>query len=64
MPLSTAPTPSGPLLSRRNMLQVGVALGGGLIVGFVAPGLAAPPAVPGFAPTPSFASTPPARSPW
>ncbi|CAN5817122.1 xanthine dehydrogenase family protein molybdopterin-binding subunit [soil metagenome] len=50
MPLSTPPMPSGPLLSRRNMLQVGVALGGGLIVGFVAPGLAAAPAVSGFAP--------------
>ena len=50
MPVSTAPTPAGPLLSRRTMLQVGAALGGGLIVGFVAPVLAAGPAASGFAP--------------
>jgi isoquinoline 1-oxidoreductase beta subunit len=50
MPVSTAPTPAGPLLSRRSLLQVGAVLGGGLIVGFVAPGLAAAPAVSGFAP--------------
>ena len=50
MPVSTAPTPAGPILSRRAMLQVGAALGGGLLVGFVAPGLAAEAATLGFAP--------------
>lgn len=50
MTISTAPASTGPLLSRRAVLQVGAAIGGGLIVGFVAPGLAAAPAVSGFAP--------------
>jgi isoquinoline 1-oxidoreductase beta subunit len=47
---STAPTPAGPAFSRRTLLQVGLALGGGLLVGFIAPGLAAGPAASGFAP--------------
>ncbi|MEN2792511.1 molybdopterin cofactor-binding domain-containing protein [Sphingomonas oligophenolica] len=55
MPVSAAPTPAAPLLTRRAMLQVGAALGGGLLVGFVGPGLAAEPEgstarVSGFAP--------------
>ncbi|MDB5583815.1 MAG: Aldehyde dehydrogenase, partial [Bradyrhizobium sp.] len=54
MNVFTAATPASPAFSRRSLLQIGAVLGGGLIVGFVAPGLeAATPAsgaVSGFAP--------------
>jgi len=51
MPVSTAPSPTGPTISRRTLLQVGAAVGGGLLVGFLAPGgEAAEPQVSGFAP--------------
>ncbi len=41
---------AGPDLSRRTLLQVGAAVGGGLMVGFVARSGAAQPVVTGFAP--------------
>lgn len=51
MSATTAPTSTGPTLSRRHLLQVGAAVGGGLLVGFVAPGImSAEAAAPGFAP--------------
>jgi isoquinoline 1-oxidoreductase beta subunit len=50
MNVFTAPRPAAPTLSRRTLLQAGAVLGGGLIVGFVAPGLEAAPTVSGFAP--------------
>ena len=51
MSVATASSPAGPVLSRRTLLQVGAAVGGGLIVGFIAPGgMAAEPAATGSAP--------------
>jgi len=51
MSVSTAAPHAGPTLSRRTLLQVGAAVGGGLLVGFLAPGgEAAEPQVSGFAP--------------
>src|ERR1700741_4778186 len=51
MSVSTVPSPTGPTLSRPTLRQGGAAVGGGLLVGFLAPGgEAAEPQVSGFAP--------------
>jgi isoquinoline 1-oxidoreductase beta subunit len=49
MTVSTVDTPTGPALSRRALLQVGMAAGGALLVGFIAPGMAAEPGAAGVA---------------
>ena len=51
MSATLAPSSTGPDFSRRALLQVGALAGGGLLVGFIAPGvIAAEPQVSGFAP--------------
>ncbi len=50
MTVLTVPAPTVPTLSRRGLLQVGAALGGGLLVGFFAPTGAAETATGEFAP--------------
>ncbi|WP_213981746.1 molybdopterin cofactor-binding domain-containing protein [Sphingomonas sp. dw_22] len=48
--MSVTTAPAGPALSRRALLQIGAAVGGGLLVGFVVRAEAAEQVVSGFAP--------------